>query len=269
MGLYSEYTGTNDFPEKRDIPLVDAKRGWPVSEQQATPADLALRIEKYAQAITDWMDKYKIPQSVRDEWNAAQLKGEEPTSFWKRMKAKVTTTVNAVKDDAKIASLLLLFMPMVPLAVLFLKRKGVTPATTPKALLMQVYNEMSKNNFGLTSSSKDAFDYVSVKKSGFFAEFGLTESEAASLITPDQIELVLKFLRTILDTIKRKKETGAPLSPEETAAASLIPTIDAEYKEATEAAINGTETKILGMSWKTALAVLILVILGLYFYFKK
>lgn len=278
--IFNPYTNTNDFPEIFDFYPVDAtgKKVFDKTQWFKYGVSQSSVLNAFNAAMMAWLTKYNIPQSVRDEWNASQTTGEDSNTFWQRMKAKfqnAVNTVTTVKNDAiqtakeavsnvndttRTKALLLLLTPLVPVANIFLKRKGITPSTNPAQLVQQIYNEQSRSNFGYSSQKQDSFDYVGLKGTGHFEKFGFGPED----ISPEMVSAVLQFLTGILNSIKAKKAANQPLTDDEKKIIDLLPSI-----EAAPEALDAEGFKIFGFDWKKILAVIILLVLVWYFGFRK
>jgi hypothetical protein len=159
--------------------------------------------------------------------------------------------LNKLKTAGTIAALMPMFLPFVPIAIIFLKRKGVKPSLKPKELLLQVYNETKKKSFGLATNPKDSFDYGYTEgEFGYLDELGYTENEYGFVaISATMIMGVISFLKTVFDKIKAKKEAAAKaeaegrpipddakLSPEEQKISDIAPQLEKELESAKEKA---------------------------------
>lgn len=154
----------------------------------------------------------------------------------KKVATTAKTSAGKVANAGKKVASIALFLPLMPVAIVFLKRRGIKPEKDPEKLILQVYNEMSKKSFGLTEQG-DEFDFAG----GDVMEFGYAdevevESYGVVPITPQMIILVVQFLKTIFDAIKAKKAAKQPLSPDEQQMMDAAPAIEEALTEAQQAA---------------------------------
>lgn len=146
--------------------------------------------------------------------------------------------IKQIADKGKEKALILLFLPFMLPAELFLRRKGITPAKAPRERLIQVFNETKKKSFGLVDAPKDAFDYGYTEgEFGLIDDLGFTENEYGFIpVTPAMITTVIAFLKTIFDKIKEKKAKGETLTKEEQEVADMAPQIEKDLAEVKEKA---------------------------------
>lgn len=144
------------------------------------------------------------------------------------------TAVKTLKEGA----LLTAFMPLMPIAIIYLKRRGVTGLKRPSDVIKAVYQEMKKKSYGL-NGPQDVFDY-SIEDFGWSLDsFSAIDKQAESngfTPTPEMITAVIQFLKSIFDKIKEKKQNGEPLSEDEKSIDSQAAQIDAELTNAKAAA---------------------------------
>lgn len=317
MSIYNPYTNTNDQPVITDFPNWASQNN--VLRQQAK--------QDFNNAWIGWILKYKIPQSILDEWSAKAIEfanASEATklNFWQKAKEKYQTVVKDVKekvtdvkekvndiktnnpitnalhspgkatkikdilDKAKEKAYLALFAPLTALAIVFLRRRGITPAKTAKGLILQVNAETSKKSFGLSSDViVDLFDFGPVE-----SNYGLTGPAADSSelpINPGVIINTVKFLKEIFEALKKKKDSGVPLSVDEQKILDMAPEItqaliQAPGKAEALAAAGDIEAveeaskpeggfMLLGMfvNFKVLIGILLLIALLWFFVFKK
>lgn len=140
------------------------------------------------------------------------------------------TAVKTLKEGA----LLTAFMPLMPIAIIYLKRRGVTGLKKPSDVIKAVYREMKKKSYGL-NGPQDVFDY-SIEDFGWSLDsFSAVDKQAESngfTPTPEMITAVIQFLKSIFDKIKEKKQNGEPLSEDEKSIDSQAAQIDAELTNA-------------------------------------
>lgn len=138
----------------------------------------------------------------------------------------------------KEGALLTAFMPLMPIAIIYLKRRGITGLKKPSDVIKAVYQEMKKKSYGL-NGPQDVFDY-SVEDFGWSLDsFSVIDKQAESYgftITPEMITAVIQFLKSIFDKIKEKKQKGEPLSEDEQSIDSQAAQIDTELTNAKAAA---------------------------------
>ncbi|MFN7676743.1 hypothetical protein, partial [Flavobacterium sp.] len=173
---YNPYTGTNDMPS--DLPdsslfpknPISGLPDWnkynmlPLSQKSLIKKDLSDMLQA-------WVKKYNIPQSIIDQWNAAQQRGEDSQTFWQRMKNAATSvyqstqnTVNIVSN--KISSAIAIvrdkvgqisfetLAPLKPAMVAALKRKGFTNVSdndSTKSVAVRFYSSYMNNKNSLES----------------------------------------------------------------------------------------------------------------------
>lgn len=216
--------------------------------------------------------------------------------------AKGTATVaKKVIKGGQEAAAIALFIPFIPIATVFLKRRGVKPSADPRTMILQVKNEMSKKSFGYGGG--DSFDY-GMTEAGEYGEmdlttesYGLTDKALLALkLSAPMVIGIIGFLKQIFENIKAKKAKGEKLSADEQAVIDNAAKISEELEKAkakadellqnskeeaeeivkagSEAAKNAAEGKdeektgfaaIIG-NWKIWLAVVILI--ALYFFLK-
>ncbi len=236
--------------------------------------------------------KIKLPQIKVPKINLDKAKKavKAVTAPAKKIVQKTVQVAKNVLDKGKEAATLALFAPFAPLARTFLKRRGIAPASTLRALALQVHNERSKKSFGYGGG--DLFDYGQGGQDEFgeLSHYGLEGDEGGQVaeqipITPSMVQNIILFLKSIFDAIKKKKDAGEPLSADEQAIAEMAPQIDTNLESAVVAAdtivkqsevdaanVVNTGTKAaaeadekeLGWfqsNWKVVLAVVILVLL--------
>lgn len=141
--------------------------------------------------------------------------------------------VKKILDKGKEKALVLLFLPFTALAHAFLKRRGIKPGKTPQEVIVQVYNETKKKNFGLADAPQDVFDYsLTGGELGIIDQMGFSENEFGFVpITPAMVTTVIQFLKTAFDAIKAKKAAGQPLSKDEQAISDMAPQIEKDLSE--------------------------------------
>lgn len=180
--------------------------------------------------------------------------------------------LNTVKE----AAIFTAFIPLMPLAILYLKRRGITGLKKPSDVVKAVYQEMKKKSYGMEGPA-DLFDY-SFEDFGYsLEEFGLTKAEDYGFaVTPEMVTAVIQFLKGIFDSIKKKKESGEKLSPDEQAIAEQAQDIDAKLSEAKAAAqeMLAAENKSTPASNTTryiliGVAVLVLILLAIFLFKRK
>jgi hypothetical protein len=111
-----------------------------------------------------------------------------------------------LKGGEKIASIAL-FIPLKPLALIFLKRNNIKPGNSNEEIITQVFNQINKKSFGFVGET-DLFDFeVDQSERGTFT-YGFS-------VTPEMIMVVVQFLSTIFAGIKQKKENNEELTKEE------------------------------------------------------
>lgn len=181
------------------------------------------------------MAKHKPKGKVKTKLKAAvhKVKGKAHAAVQKAKKV-----AGKVKKAGKEAALLALFAPFAPLAIIYLKSRGVKPAKGMKALALQVHNERTKKSFGFVEGG-DLFSYglTDANEYGLLDLLGVEHAEFGIIpITPDMIMGVISFLKDIFQKIKDKKDKGEPLSENEKAIADAAPAIDAGLTDAKEKA---------------------------------
>ncbi|RME14240.1 MAG: hypothetical protein D6799_07280 [Bacteroidetes bacterium] len=163
-------------------------------------------------------------------------------NLFKKLGEGARKSLNKLKDlgekvinTGKEAALFVAFLPLRPIAVKFLKRRGhkVSSTTKPSELIRLVHQEMKKRNYSADGVT-DVFDYSA-------EDFGLTVPEVEDYgfkfkPTPDMITAVIQFLKRIFDKIKEKKQKGEPLSEDEKSIAEQAASIDAQLTEAKKSA---------------------------------
>jgi hypothetical protein len=173
----------------------------------------------------------KVGQTVKT--GATNVKQATVKTAQKVAVKAATAAKKVLKAGEKVASISL-FLPLKPLAKVFLKRRGITPASKNEEMIVQVYNEITKKSFGLIEGG-DSFDY-----SGEAMEYGYADNFGKSFgmipITPEMILAVVKFLKVIFDSIKAKKAKGEKLSSEEQDVLNSAPEIEAGLSEAKDSA---------------------------------
>ncbi|MCX7928986.1 MAG: hypothetical protein N2558_04905 [Patescibacteria group bacterium] len=171
--------------------------------------------------------------------------GKKLKDFFKKLGQGAQKALDGLKkageaavNTAKEAALLTAFMPLMPIALIYLKRRGITGLKKPSDIVRAVYQEMKKKSFG-ADGIRDVFDY-SLEDFGYSLEqFGLvaeSEEYGAIPVTPEMITAVIQFLKGIFDSIKKKKERGEPLSEDEKAIDSQAEKINQQLTEAKNAA---------------------------------
>lgn len=224
--LYNEYTNTHDFPEDIDFRPKD---------ENGRPIFTDFKLMKYglseakirqmtSNALQAWVAKHNIPQSVRDEWNASQQRGEDNTTFWKRMRAgfqnasntvknftsntlttfhsvanKFSNAMKVVRDNAGQISFETL-MPLKPAMVAALKRKGfrnVSNNDSTKSVTVRFYNSYLKN--------QNSLENVEVTP----------EEVKQAIDVAGGIMPIVQAILKMFDQIKAKKDAGATLTVEE------------------------------------------------------
>lgn len=167
--------------------------------------------------------------------------------LFKKLGEGAKKAVNTLKDlgekavnGLKEAALFTAFLPLRPIAVAYLKRRGhnVNLLTKPSKLIRLVYEEMRKKSYGL-DGPQDVFDY-SVEDFGWSIEsFSAIDKHAEAYgftPTPEMITAVIQFLKNIFDKIKEKKQGGEQLSEDEQNIDAQAAQIDAELTQAKSAA---------------------------------
>lgn len=167
--------------------------------------------------------------------------------LFKKLGEGAKKAVNTLKDlgekavnGLKEAALFTAFLPLRPIAVVYLKRRGhnVNLLTKPSELIRLVYEEMRKKSYGL-DGPQDVFDY-SIEDFGWSLDsFSAIDKQAESsgfTPTPEMITAVIQFLKSIFDKIKEKKQNGEPLSEDEKSIDSQAAQIDAELTKSKAAA---------------------------------
>jgi hypothetical protein len=161
-------------------------------------------------------------------------------NLFKKLGEGARKALNKLKDlgekvinTGKEAALFVAFLPLRPIAVKFLKRRGhkVSSTTKPSELIRLVHQEMKKRNYSADGVT-DVFDYSA-------EDFGLTVPEVEDYgftPTPEMITAVIQFLKRIFDKIKEKKQKGEPLSEDEKSIAEQAASIDAQLTEAKKSA---------------------------------
>ncbi|MEW6772931.1 MAG: hypothetical protein AB1304_02910 [Bacteroidota bacterium] len=167
--------------------------------------------------------------------------------LFKKLGEGAKKAVNTLKDlgekavnGLKEAALFTAFLPLRPIAVAYLKRRGhnVNLLTKPSELIRLVYEAMRKKSYGL-DGPQDVFDY-SIEDFGWSLDsFSAIDKQAESYgftPTPEMITAVIQFLKSIFDKIKEKKQNDEPLSEDEKSIDSQAAQIDAELTNAKAAA---------------------------------
>lgn len=161
-------------------------------------------------------------------------------NLFKKLGEGARKALNKLKDlgekainTGKEAALFVAFLPLRPLAVTFLKRRGynVSLKTKPSELIRLVHQEMKKRNYSADGVT-DVFDYSA-------EDFGLTVPEVEDYgftITPEMVTAAIQFLKNIFDKIKDKKQKGEPLSEDEKSIAEQAARIETQLTEAKESA---------------------------------
>ena len=137
MPVYNPYTNTSDMPIVFDFYPKDERgkiRTFPAVNAQEK--DKARR--DYRTAMSNWIAKYNIPQSIIDEWNrATENNVNTDDSWWQKIKDKVSNTVsNFVQNAGNVLSnagesaLLAPLLPFKRAMVNALKRKGESVTTS-------------------------------------------------------------------------------------------------------------------------------------------
>lgn len=223
---YNAYTGTNDFPaDITDSSLFPKNpfNGLPDwIEYNKMPLMQKNLIKKdQSDLIQAWVKKYNIPQSIIDQWNASQAKGEDQDTFWRRMKAAVVSAANTVTNTVKndIHTIGQTFSnaisivrdkagqisfetlrPLKPAMVAALKRKGFTnisDSDSTKTVAVRFYNSYLNN--------KNSLDSVEV-----------TPDEVnAAIQTAQGVAPLIQAIIDLFNQLKGKKDAGATLSPEQ------------------------------------------------------
>lgn len=157
---------------------------------------------------------------------------------------KAVTAVKTVVQKGENAAAVALFIPFVPLAQIYLRRRGITPAKTPKGLLVQVKQQKGKGaGYGYIGVG-DSFDVVDTRDS---RGYGLDDAGGADIspeaadsstspVSASMVMEMIQFLKSIFDSIKKKKDSGQTLTPDEQAIADMAPTIDQNVTQATQQA---------------------------------
>lgn len=145
----------------------------------------------------------------------------------KKVATAAANTAKKVVNGADKAASIVLFAPLRPLAVIFLKRKGITPGKTNEEIIAQVYNQISKKSFGYAGPDLFDFEADPSEADSFTYGFALTSEIVVSVIT---------FLSTIFASIKAKKASGEPLSKEESDVLDNAPAIEKGLSDAAAAA---------------------------------
>lgn len=273
MPKYNPYTNTTDEPIIEDFMIP----GKTMQDYMMMPGGgLQMLRNQYSVAYGIWAAKHNIPQSVLDEWYKiaySQLPQVEKDKFWQNLKDRanevkgtIVSTVNQVKGKAEDIlkngqekALLVLFAPFTIVAKTFLKSRGVAPASDPKVLVRQVFDNMPKRGFG--------FDAPAAGTGGAGAG---GEGGSNFTITPDMVTVVIQFLNTIFKSIKEKKANGEKLSDDEQKIMNAADQIENAIKEAKEEALNiekdseSEASAVKGFDWKIVIGVLLLLLLFIF-----
>lgn len=248
------------------------------SKVKAAAANVKASVKQASTAVKTGASNAAAKVSV-----AAQNAGSGVKQAAQKVASTAAAAANSVKNAAiKVASLTV-FIPMIPVAKIFLKKNNIVPASKNDEILLQVYNLMNKKNFGY-ASEPDSFDIVHAayqNGSGGVESFGLIP------ITPEMILMVVQFLKSVFDTIKAKKAAKQALTPDEQAVMDKAPEIESALADAqasaaaTLAAADEKAKKIEqdgadsalnilggGMTTGKILLIIALVLLILFFVFK-
>lgn len=151
----------------------------------------------------------------------------------KKVAAVAGNAAKKVANAGKKAATIALFLPFMPVALIFLKRRGIKPSKKPAEVIVQVHNEMSKKSFGMVPGG-DSFEYAAdVSDFGYADE---QESYGLVPVTPGMIMAVIGFLKSIFQSIKNKKAKGEALSAEEQEIMNDAPEIEQNLSEAQDLA---------------------------------
>ena len=223
--MYNAYTNTNDFPDFDTLTTLNGVT-MPIG---AIPS-VSLKLQKYAEAVGEWVKKYNIPQSVINEWNAAQAANQKTDdSWWLKQKEKIKNTLNNVQgavnnivNQAQNAvqngfseAIFIPLLPYLPVMKYALKKAGVPTNNDLKDTVKLFYHIIVK---GDKSYSLDYYKAFKKTKAGH--HFG---EEA-------YVEMVKEILPMIIQLIKAIK--GTDKSPE--AIAALNETEDLAKKAVNE-----------------------------------
>lgn len=234
--MYNAYTNTFDFPDFDTLTTLNG-----VTLPIGSIPSIALKLQKYSEAVGDWLKKYNIPQSVIDEWNAAQAASQKiDDNWWKKQKDKikniVNNTQNAVNNivnqaqnavqNGSLEAILLPLLPYVPVMKYALKKAGVPT-----------------NNFDLKDTVK-LFYYIIVKGDktyslDYYKAFKKTKAGHHYGQETAYIEMAKEILPMIIELIKAFKKNDT--SPE--AKAALNETENLTKKVINENKPNITENK--------------------------
>ncbi len=199
----------------------------------------------------------------------------------KNAPGKAADKAKAILDRGKEASMLVLFRPFSVVAKKFLQRRGVAPANSDRGLVMQMFKESRKKNYGLTDGrEQDSFDLVLEIDESLTEKYGLASEGGEGggtdiQITPGMIQSIIVFLTTIFQQIKQKKESGKALSADEQAIADLAPEIEQAVEVGkVEAAAIDEESKaqaegLLAGNWKMILLAVLLLLLIIWLATRK
>ncbi|TAJ75202.1 MAG: hypothetical protein EPO42_14195 [Gallionellaceae bacterium] len=158
---------------------------------------------------------------------------EKVANAAKKVGAAASTAAKKVANAGKKVATVALFLPFMPLALIFLKRRGIKPSKKPDEIITQVHNEMSKKSFGLVPGG-DSFEYAAdVHEFGYADE---AESYGIVPVTPGMVMAVIGFLKSIFQSIKAKRAKGEALSADEQEILNQAPEIEQNLTEAKQLA---------------------------------
>lgn len=205
----------------------------------------------------------------------------------KKVAVAASNVAQKTLQVGKKVATLSLFLPMAPIAIVFLKSRGIKPSLKPEEMILQVYNEITKKSFGFNPDDyENSFGY------GGDDEFGYADENRAYgvvPVTPEMIIAVISFLKAIFKKIKEKKAAKQALTADEQAVMDQAPAIEQGLTEAKEIAgevLDDSEAlaaaqrekgandalSILnggGGSMKWILIILVIVVLVYFFVIKK
>jgi predicted PurR-regulated permease PerM len=212
--------------------------------------------------------------------------GSTTANIVKKVATTAATAAKKVVQVGQKVATLSLFLPMIPIALVFLKTRGIKPAKKPEDILAQVYNEISKKSFGYADHS-DSFGFVSDENEQGYVE----ENESYGfVVTAAMVIAVIGFLKAIFEKIKAKKAAKQALSADEQEIMDQAPEIEAGLTEAKEVAgsvLDDAEAQAAaieqkgvkdsmdilsgntGNAMKIGLVILVILVLLYFFVFKK
>lgn len=158
--------------------------------------------------------------------------------------------------EAKSKALMVMFLPLMSVAKVLVKRKGLTPSDKPEELLSQVVQAGKTKSFGAAGSVPDSFD-----------SYVIAGNEGYGFVDPVTISAAIQLLISIVSSIKKKKESGEKLTTEEQAVANDLPNIEAKLNEAVDATKDVAAPTPFQKYWKVGLV--ILLIIALVFFLRR